>query len=77
MQHARQLEIVAWPNPLRRMADAIERMNIRRDQRRTAQALRALGGNTLKDLGIYRSEIDSVVYGAPGERRLGYRENDK
>jgi len=34
--------------------------------------LRALDDRSLHDIGVDRSEIDSVVYGKPDERRLRY-----
>ncbi|KAB2912516.1 MAG: DUF1127 domain-containing protein [Hyphomicrobiaceae bacterium] len=35
--------------------------------------LRALDEKTLHDIGVDRSEIESVVYGEPSERRLCYK----
>jgi uncharacterized protein YjiS (DUF1127 family) len=46
------------------------RVHIRRwtARRRTVTALAALDNHTLKDIGINRSEILSVVYGGDSER---------
>ena len=41
-------------------------------QRATARILRGLDDATLRDIGLSRSEIDSVVYGRPGDRRLQF-----
>ena len=40
----------------------------RRHQRRAVEHLRAMTDQHLKDLGIHRSEITSVVYGRDAER---------
>jgi len=40
-----------------------------RAQRATVLMLQSLDGRTLKDIGIDRSEIESVVYGRPDDRR--------
>jgi len=44
----------------------------RHGQRATARILRDLDDATLRDIGLSRSEIDSVVYGTPGDRRVNY-----
>ncbi len=46
----------------------------RRAQRTAAMMLRSLDDHCLHDIGIDRSEIDSVVYGTGGERRLRYEQ---
>ena len=38
----------------------------------TAHILRSLDERTLRDIGISAGEIDSVVYGRPGDRRCRY-----
>jgi uncharacterized protein YjiS (DUF1127 family) len=43
-----------------------------RAQRTTVLMLRALDDRSLHDIGVDRSEIDSVVYGKPDERRQRY-----
>ena len=43
-----------------------------RAQRTTVLMLRALDDRSLHDIGVDRSEIESVVYGKPGERTLRY-----
>lgn len=40
-----------------------------RAQRATVLMLQSLDGRTLKDIGVDRSEIKSVVYGRPDDRR--------
>ena len=44
-------------------------IGVGRAQRATVLMLRSLDGRTLKDIGIDRSEIESVVYGRPDDRR--------
>jgi uncharacterized protein YjiS (DUF1127 family) len=44
----------------------------RHGQRATVRILRNLDDATLRDIGLSRSEIDSVVYGTPGDRRVSY-----
>jgi uncharacterized protein YjiS (DUF1127 family) len=44
----------------------------RNTQRATVRILRDLDDATLRDIGLSRSEIESVVYGAPGDRRVRY-----
>ena len=44
----------------------------RKGRRATVMMLRALDDRALHDIGIDRSEIESVVYGNPGERRSRY-----
>jgi uncharacterized protein YjiS (DUF1127 family) len=47
----------------------------RRAQRATVFMLRSLDDHSLHDIGVDRSEIESVVYGKPGDRRLRYGRN--
>ena len=42
-------------------------------QRATVRILRDLDDTMLRDIGLSRSEIDSVVYGASGDRRLQFK----
>jgi uncharacterized protein YjiS (DUF1127 family) len=42
----------------------------RRAARATLAVLHALDDRTLKDIGLHRTEIESVVHGTCGERRL-------
>ena len=43
-------------------------MMFRNQQRRSVRQLRALSDHHLRDLGIHRSEITSVVYGRDADR---------
>jgi uncharacterized protein YjiS (DUF1127 family) len=43
-----------------------------RAQRATVRILHDLDDVTLRDIGLSRSEVDSVVYGTPGDRRVNY-----
>ena len=45
-----------------------EAVKYRNHQRRSVRHLRSMSDHTLKDLGIHRSEINSVVYGRDAER---------
>ena len=51
-----------------RVAAAFARWVEVRSRRRAELAMRSLDAHTLKDIGIDRSEIGSVVYGDPRER---------
>jgi uncharacterized protein YjiS (DUF1127 family) len=46
-----------------------------RARQATVQILLALDSRTLRDIGLSRGEIQSVVYGRRGERRMRYDEN--
>jgi uncharacterized protein YjiS (DUF1127 family) len=50
----------------------LEAFLARRAQQATVRLLRGLDDHTLRDIGLGRSEIESLVYGRPGERRLRY-----
>ncbi len=43
-----------------------------RARQATVEILRALDDRTLKDIGMNRHEIESFVYGSPGERMRSY-----
>jgi uncharacterized protein YjiS (DUF1127 family) len=43
-----------------------------RARRGTVMILHSLDDHSLNDIGISRSEIESVVYGKPGERRVQF-----
>jgi hypothetical protein len=45
----------------------------RRAERATVLILRSLDSRTLKDIGLHRSEIESVVYGQNGGERASER----
>ena len=45
---------------------------LRRAQRATVAMLRSLDDRSLNDIGISRSEIESVVYAKQNERRVQY-----
>lgn len=46
-----------------------------RARRETLRMLHALDAGTLRDLGISPREIESLVYGTPGDRTRSYDEN--
>lgn len=45
----------------------------RKAERATVLVLRSLDSRTLKDIGLHRSEIESVVYGQSGDNRPNER----
>ena len=47
-----------------------------RKKRRALAELRSVDPRTLKDMGIDRSEVTSIVYGPPNGRRRNYAENN-
>ena len=47
-----------------------------RRKRRALAELRSVDPRTLKDMGIDRSEVTSIVYGSPEGRRRGCAENN-
>ncbi len=56
------------PSLSERMSSAIARWVEIRSRRRAEIAMGSLDAHTLKDIGIDRSEIRSVLYGDPRER---------
>ena len=44
----------------------------RRARRATVMMLRSLDDRSLHDIGVDRSEIESIVYGKAGDRRVRY-----
>jgi len=57
-----------------RIARAWRRYWQRRAKRATVDLLHSLDDRTLRDIGLSRCEITSVVYGRPGERTRCYEE---
>lgn len=66
-------ETMEAPNVIRRAADTAavwwQSARHRRHQRDSVRRLRAMTDHQLRDVGIHRSEITSVVYGTPGGSR--------
>ncbi len=54
---------------LTRVGAVLEEMFRRRQVRKTARALRALSDAGLKDIGLHRSEVDSVAAAGQVRRR--------
>lgn len=63
-------EPVFWPRVSRQVRKAWSAYWQRRAQVATMAVLSSLDDRTLKDLGLHRSEIGSLVYGTRRERRL-------
>lgn len=51
------------------VSDYLDARSARIEQRRTLNALSSLDNRALKDMAISRSEIVSIAYAGPGERR--------
>jgi uncharacterized protein YjiS (DUF1127 family) len=54
---------------LQMLASRVHELRGRRKSRRAVQELHALSGHTLKDIGLHRSEVTSVVFTDSKERR--------
>jgi uncharacterized protein YjiS (DUF1127 family) len=63
-------EPIFWPRVSRQVRKAWSAYWQRRAQAATMAVLSSLDDRTLKDLGLHRSEIGSLVYGTRRERRL-------
>ena len=65
--------------PVWRIAASARRLWVaywdRRARQATVQILRSLDHRTLKDIGLDPAEIESTIYGKPGERLQLYRED--
>ncbi len=57
------------------MTSFFRKMRDARNRRQTTEALQSLDYMALKDMGIARSEIFSVVYGAPSDRKRSYSQS--
>ena len=78
MAHSHDLAIRTGPASLvGRLSDAVRSAWAgywtRRAERATVLVLRSLDSRTLKDIGLHRSEIESVVYGQSGGNRASER----
>ena len=78
MAHTQALGARTAPNFLySRLSDAVRSAWAgywtRKAERATVLILRSLDSRTLKDIGLHRSEIESVVYGQNGDNRTSER----
>ena len=55
---------------VRRAHGAVSEFGRARRQRRATERLRSLDDRTLKDIGLHRTEILSVIYGPADQRRI-------
>ena len=62
-----------WTATIKRL---LHRYSEHRKRRRALAELRSVDPRTLKDMGIDRSEVTSLVYGNPEGRRRGCAENN-
>jgi uncharacterized protein YjiS (DUF1127 family) len=62
-----------WTATIKRLLD---RYSEHRKKRRALAELRSVDPRTLKDMGIDRSEVTSIVYGNPKGRRRACAENN-
>jgi uncharacterized protein YjiS (DUF1127 family) len=73
------LQAYSGPQTRAIWAATIERLlhcySKRRKKRRALAELKSVDSRTLKDMGIDRSEVTSLVYGNPDGRRRGCAEN--
>lgn len=78
MAHSHTLGVLTAPNSFySRLSEAVTnawaRYWVRRAERATVFVLHSLDERTLKDIGMDRSEIESVVYGQAGDSRVRER----
>ncbi len=59
----------ATPTFARKVFDSIHAMRERRKQRTAIRELRSLDNHTLKDIGLHRTEVTSVICADPAGRR--------
>ena len=63
------------PSIVTRLADGYRAVRQRRHERRAIGELRGLSGHTLKDIGLHRSEITSIVCVSQTDRRRRHANN--